>query len=77
MIDTSKDLTQEEKDKLHYEIGELMYKRKVKYNSPELKNPAYRKGWTDEEKRSRAGWSYFHWFKSSGYKTSSDLSTLF
>lgn len=62
---------------LNFKEGVRLYKEGVNYKSDLLTTPAHHKGWVNEERHSRCGYSYQFWNKSGGYKTSSDLRTLF
>lgn len=66
-------------DKTHPDFiaGQEMYLAGVKYNDPKMVNNNHQSGWTNQERQTRCGFTLTHWSMMGGYKTSSDIRTLF
>lgn len=61
----------------NFKEGVRLYKEGVSYKSDLLSTPAHHRGYVFEERLSRGGYLSQPWNRSGGYKTSSDLRTLF
>lgn len=62
----------------NFREGMKLFKERVKYNDERLtRNKLAMKGYIFEENISRSGFTYYSWNKTKGYKSSSDITTLF